>query len=282
MSNRTIAVTDARTPLQIFFDIELDDAELDPYQFRIYSRIVRRAAGGQSECFESLESMANGCKMSRKTAVYAIKELIRRKMVRRISRTGETSIYAVLDKSHWLPGNLGNHPDLVTDGTTTQGVTVPPTGNSGNHHLVTDGTTKKIQKKTPKKTQEEHLPASPKQPDLLYAIFTAAFLNKGGMPYLSKAADFVQLTGLKKKCQSNNWELTPERFSKATANYFQSELGSYTLAHLAANFSTFFNSALDRFGKPQQKGTYAKTGNDTPTDHAAIVATFKPANRIGG
>lgn len=36
-------------------------------------------------------------------------------------------------------------------------------------------------------------------------------------------------------------------------------------------------------GEPQQKGNgYAKTSNGTITDHAAIVASFKPANRIGG
>ena len=43
--NGTITATDARTPTQIFSTLELDDAELNPYEFRIYSRIVRRAAG---------------------------------------------------------------------------------------------------------------------------------------------------------------------------------------------------------------------------------------------
>ena len=134
---------------------------------------------------------------------------------------------------------------------------------------------------TTKTSSKKSSPASPPRIDPIYEIFAVQFQQAKGMPYLNKKPDFVQLAELRKKCAATGWELTAERFSKAAKNYFESELGAYTLAHLAANFSTFFNSALDRFGKPIQKGNgYAKTGNGI--DHAAIVASFKPANRIGG
>jgi len=82
------------------------------------------------------------------------------------------------------------------------------------------------------------------------------------MPYLSKRADLVQLANLREKCSVNNWPLTGERFSNAMLNYFQSELGTYTLAHFCSNFSTFFNAPVDRFGKPKiQESKHADSTN---------------------
>jgi hypothetical protein len=43
--------------------------------------------------------------------------------------------------------------------------------------------------------------------------------------------------------------LTAERWLQAIGNYFSSELGTYTLADLAARFNTFFRAPIDRFGK---------------------------------
>ena len=275
---RSISATDARIPVVVFYDVELDDAGLNPYEFRIYQRIARRSGGGHHDCTESVLNMAKACMMSRPSAVRAIAGLVRRQMLQRIHRDGATSHYALLDKSHWLPDKPQNHVG-ESIGTTTRlsqnhhpALTEPPPGS------VVD--TKNIKKKTIKETKKENLPASPRI-DPIYEIFAVQFQQAKGMPYLNKKPDFVQLAELRKKCAATGWELTAERFSKAAKNYFDSEFGAYTLAHLAANFSTFFNSALDRFGKPQQKGnSYAKTGNGI--DHVAIVASFKPANRIGG
>lgn len=100
---RSLSFQDERKPQIVFYDIELDDAGLNPYEFRAYQRIARRCAGLQEgECFESLQAIADACKMSRPTLIRAIKVLLQRKMIRRISRHGGTSFYALTDKQNWL------------------------------------------------------------------------------------------------------------------------------------------------------------------------------------
>lgn len=100
---RSVSFQDERKPQIVFYDIELDDAGLNPYEFRAYQRIARRCAGLQEgECFESLQAIADACKMSRPTLIRAIKVLLQRRMIRRISRHGGTSFYALTDKQNWL------------------------------------------------------------------------------------------------------------------------------------------------------------------------------------
>lgn len=66
-----INVTDERD-LGAFIPSFLDDFGLNPYQFRIYCRLARRAgAGGQ--CWESADNMAKACLMNRKTVMKSIK-----------------------------------------------------------------------------------------------------------------------------------------------------------------------------------------------------------------
>ena len=43
----------------LFVRREIDDYGLDPYEFRIYARITRRAGNG--EAWESLTNMASAC-----------------------------------------------------------------------------------------------------------------------------------------------------------------------------------------------------------------------------
>lgn len=101
--SKNITASDNRTPPIVFYDIELDDAGLTPYEFRVYGRIARRAGGGGHSCTESLTNMADGCQMSRSSLIRAIKGLVQRKMISRIKKDGETSAYALLDKRHWIP-----------------------------------------------------------------------------------------------------------------------------------------------------------------------------------
>ena len=106
---RSIKSTDRREAVVVFFDIQLDDMGLTPYEYRVYGRIARRAAGGHHACTESLDSMARGCRMSRPTLLRAIKGLIRRRMIERESKLGETSTYLLTDKSEWVPGEAEIH-----------------------------------------------------------------------------------------------------------------------------------------------------------------------------
>lgn len=103
---RAIKVTDQRQAPFVYFDVELDDMNLTPYEYRAYGRIARRASGGQRACTESLDSMAAGCQMARRTLINAIKGLIQRGMIQRESKLGETSIYYLTDKSCWVGGAL--------------------------------------------------------------------------------------------------------------------------------------------------------------------------------
>lgn len=127
IKERGIKVTDEREAVIVHYDIELDDAQLDPFQFRAYQRIARRCAGSANgKCTESLLAMATSCLMSRPTLVRALKVLIQRRMIARQSKIGLTSHYALLDKKNWLsfekwqakypaPGKGENH---VTRSTT--------------------------------------------------------------------------------------------------------------------------------------------------------------------
>lgn len=101
---RSIKSTDRREPVVVYFDIELDDMGLTPYEYRAYGRIARRASGGQRACTESLDSMAAGCQMSRRTLINAIKGLIQRGMIERESKIGDTSTYYLTDKAGWVGG----------------------------------------------------------------------------------------------------------------------------------------------------------------------------------
>lgn len=121
--NRSIKSGDRREAVVVFFDVELDDMELTPYEYRVYGRIARRAAGGHHACTESLDSMAAGCQIARSTLMRAIRGLIQRRMIVRESKLGETSTYYLTDKSRWIrgasetqvPGASETHPWCATD-----------------------------------------------------------------------------------------------------------------------------------------------------------------------
>jgi predicted transcriptional regulator len=81
----------------------LDEYGLDPYEFRIYTHIVRRT-GGKTEgvCFASLRKTAEICKMSMRKAQQAIKFLIKANLVTQHKRTGRTDEYRVTPVSSWV------------------------------------------------------------------------------------------------------------------------------------------------------------------------------------
>ena len=56
----------------------LDDAGLDPYEFRVYCRIIRRAGSNGTGCYESQEKIAQGCGMSRRQVIRCFKTLTER------------------------------------------------------------------------------------------------------------------------------------------------------------------------------------------------------------
>jgi hypothetical protein len=55
----------------ISIDLAIDDSDLSPFEVRVYLRICRRE--GELGCWESVPSMAAGCRMSTRTVQHALK-----------------------------------------------------------------------------------------------------------------------------------------------------------------------------------------------------------------
>ena len=159
--SRSIKATDQREAPIVYFDIELDDCQLTVYEYRAYGRIARRASGGKRSCTESLDSMALGCQMSRRSLINAIKGLIDRRMIARESKLGDTSTYYLTDKSNWIPG--ASRAQLTSAPDARGVVQEMPTRGAGDargvvHHVPTKNTSKN----TSKNTREER-EAQPRQ-----------------------------------------------------------------------------------------------------------------------
>ncbi|HEY9825207.1 MAG TPA: helix-turn-helix domain-containing protein, partial [Stenomitos sp.] len=100
--------------LPIYIDSELDDLGLDPYTFRIYARLARRAAGN-GESYESVANMALSCHMSERQVKRALKLLVDCRIIARTSRPGETSIYQLNDRTCWEVGSPQARPWASTN-----------------------------------------------------------------------------------------------------------------------------------------------------------------------
>jgi hypothetical protein len=83
----------------IFVHKALDDFGLDPFSFRIYSRIVRRA--GKDEAFESNKNMALGCRMSEAQVKRSLKTLTKHGLIIKEKRPGTTCLYRVAPRKNW-------------------------------------------------------------------------------------------------------------------------------------------------------------------------------------
>jgi DNA-binding MarR family transcriptional regulator len=68
-----------------------DDAELDPYAFRVLCHIYRRG-----ELYGSTKNAAKTCQMDRKRLYKALATLIEKGLISRESRKGQTSVYIPL------------------------------------------------------------------------------------------------------------------------------------------------------------------------------------------
>lgn len=81
----------------------LDEYGLDPYEFRLYTHIVRRTGGKlDGVCFASLRKTAEICKMSMRKAQQAMKVLINANLVIQKKRTGRTDEYKVTPIHTWV------------------------------------------------------------------------------------------------------------------------------------------------------------------------------------
>ena len=103
-------VTDVQD-LVLFVKSDIDDYGLDPYEFRIYARIIRRA--GRVEAWESIPSMARACRMSESRARAALQLLEAAGLIKSFVRNGNTTLRHVTDKCSWI------HPEVLDQLRTT-------------------------------------------------------------------------------------------------------------------------------------------------------------------
>ncbi|PSB31366.1 helix-turn-helix domain-containing protein [Chlorogloea sp. CCALA 695] len=94
------AAVKEKTELSLFVRREIDDYGLDPYEFRIYARITRRAGNG--EAWESLTNMASACCMSLSRARRALQLLKLAKLVKSIERPGYSTVYRLTPQHMWV------------------------------------------------------------------------------------------------------------------------------------------------------------------------------------
>ncbi len=80
----------------IFVRSELDDARLTAYEFRVYAHIARR-----SNCYASLESMADICQMSQAQIKRVMTSLKQKGMIDVISRPGSTNLISITPPRAW-------------------------------------------------------------------------------------------------------------------------------------------------------------------------------------
>lgn len=92
--------------------------------------------------------------------------------------------------------------------------------------------------------------AKPKRSNPFYEYFAFKYQELRKHPYISTQADFIQLAALNRKCLNNKWEMTEARWKRTVDNYFCSEVGKPTMAHLCTQFQHYFLNPLDRYGQP--------------------------------
>ncbi len=91
--------------LGLFVPSELDDYGLDPYEFRIYARIVRRA--GRNDAWESIPKMAQACSMSLSRARRALQLLKAAGLIESVERPGYSTLRRLAPKHKWV------HPERL-------------------------------------------------------------------------------------------------------------------------------------------------------------------------
>jgi len=94
------AVVDDRDDLPIFIHRELDDLGLDPYEFRVYARLARRA-DGKAGAYESVANIAAACRMGTTRVRQCLRQLELRGLITRVDRAGETTVYRLTPKRVW-------------------------------------------------------------------------------------------------------------------------------------------------------------------------------------
>lgn len=87
--------------LGAFIPSFLDDYPLNPFEFRVYAHIARRAGSGQ--CWESIGAIAKHCYMNVRTTRAAVQQLAKHGLITYEERPGQTNLIKLTHHSHWTP-----------------------------------------------------------------------------------------------------------------------------------------------------------------------------------
>jgi hypothetical protein len=93
-------VVDARD-LGAFIPAVLDDYGLDPFEFRLYGHLARRAGTG-GQCWESVKAIAAHCRMDQKTVTAKLQMLSSYGLIRAQRRAGQTSLIVLTPSAEWV------------------------------------------------------------------------------------------------------------------------------------------------------------------------------------
>jgi hypothetical protein len=218
MPTKNIRSTDERKPAIILFDIELDDAGLDPYTYRIYGRMVRRCSGQTNgQCFETIHSIATACKMSEASVKRAIAEMLRARMIRKVVQSkGRTySVYALLDKSEWRLDQLKRANGNQYQPALTEPVLqepVPTELSRASQPVLTDpptGSHRATEENKEENTKEEKREKSAPRPSAL-SLCDSSFLEEMAQKYPHFDTEHVYAKFLA-HCEEKGWKPTKAR-----------------------------------------------------------------------
>jgi Helix-turn-helix domain len=109
-----------------FISGPLDDLGLDPYSFRVLCRVWRRD-GTPRKCFESVEAIAAGCKMSPRSVQRALRRLCDLGLIRQVQAgggRGRSAVYERVPVEEWSRAERVTH----SHGLSVAGVTESVTG----------------------------------------------------------------------------------------------------------------------------------------------------------
>lgn len=89
----------------------LDEYGLDPYEFRVFSHIVRRTGGKlDGECFASNETIAEMCNMSPRKVQLVLKTLVAFGMIEQFTKRGRrTKTWRLRHCMNWVPKSQHDH-----------------------------------------------------------------------------------------------------------------------------------------------------------------------------
>jgi len=91
-----------RSDFAIVVPSYLDDYGLDPYEYRLYTHIARRA--GKNGCWESIPNMAKHCLMNEKTVRASLRLLLDAKLIGVVeAKKGKSIIYEITPHEEWAP-----------------------------------------------------------------------------------------------------------------------------------------------------------------------------------